>query len=205
MIPPRFSSSQASAFAHPHSSSQVTLPFVFPNLFSRVDNTIPSVSFSNSSFNSSSESISDCSGRSEIELFQMLMESSNSHLDLSSDDQICETASFVLLESIRWLFSVPSFHELDRSDQYFLIDHWWSIEFLLTSAEKRKFLDPTHFSSISDEFQTFQSMVKNFVELTVESTEYMLLKLFVIFHARTYSHSSKLKIESLMNLRFPFF
>ena len=54
---------------------------------------------------------------------------------------ICETASFILLESLRWLYSVPSFKELNENDQLVLIEQSWSCIFLVTSAEMKKFLD----------------------------------------------------------------
>ncbi|CAF4502474.1 unnamed protein product, partial [Rotaria magnacalcarata] len=37
-----------------------------------------------------------------------------SSLDVTNDEIICETASFVLLESIRWLYLVPSFKDLNE-------------------------------------------------------------------------------------------
>jgi len=71
------------------------------------------------------------------------------HLDVTNDDQsmnvLCETASCVLLESIRWLYSVPSFKQLDEHDQLILIEQSWSSLFLLTSAEMKKFIDPSKF------------------------------------------------------------
>jgi hypothetical protein len=69
-------------------------------------------------------------------------------LDVTGDENssaiICETASFVLFESIRWLYSVPSFKELNEYDQMILIEQSWSILFLLTSAEMKKFIDQSN-------------------------------------------------------------
>lgn len=62
-------------------------------------------------------------------------------LDVTNDEALCETASFILLESIRWLFSVPSFKDLNEYDQYLLIEQSWSMIFLLTAAEMKKFMD----------------------------------------------------------------
>ncbi len=62
-------------------------------------------------------------------------------LDVTNEEILCETASFILLESIRWLYLVPSFKDLNKSDQFLLIEQSWSILFLLTSAEMNKFLD----------------------------------------------------------------
>ena len=62
-------------------------------------------------------------------------------LDVANNEIICETASFILIESIRWLYLVPSFKDLNEYDQYLLIKQSWSIIFLLTSAEMKKFTD----------------------------------------------------------------
>lgn len=64
----------------------------------------------------------------------------------------CETASYVLLESIRWIYSVPSFKQLNEYDQWVLIEQAWPLLFLLTSAETKKFLD----QSIRFTFITFR-------------------------------------------------
>ncbi|CAF4320831.1 unnamed protein product, partial [Adineta steineri] len=81
--------------------------------------------------------------------------SNNDDTQISLDDNnlsriLCETASFVLLESIRWLYSVPSFKELNEYDQLILIEQSWSILFLLTSAEMKKFLEQTMNNELHD-------------------------------------------------------
>ncbi|CAF5185223.1 unnamed protein product, partial [Rotaria sp. Silwood1] len=85
----------------------------------------------NSSLDSTQQTISDFSTTDETHL----------SLDVTNDEIICETASFILLESIRWLYLVPSFKDLNEYDQYLLIEQHWSIIFLLTSAEMKKFID----------------------------------------------------------------
>lgn len=65
--------------------------------------------------------------------------------------------------------------------------------FLLTSAEMKKFLD----FNIDEDFhyRQFQIIVKNFVEFFIDSTEFMLLKLIIVFHAR-----KSMKISSIRNV-----
>jgi hypothetical protein len=97
--------------------------------------------FQPQSFNSSLDStqhISDISNTDETHSFS----------DVTNDEIMCETASFILLESLRWLYLVPSFKELNEYDQFILIEQSWSILFLLTSAEMKKFIDQSKFKFI---------------------------------------------------------
>jgi hypothetical protein len=69
-------------------------------------------------------------------------------LDITRDDHqsgiLCETASQVLLDLICWIYSIPSFKGLNEYDQLILIEQSWSMLFLLTSAEKNKFIDQSN-------------------------------------------------------------
>jgi len=95
---------------------------------------------------------------------------------------LCETASFVLLESIRWLYLVPSFKELNQYDQLILIEQSWSILFLLTSAEMKKFTGDS--LDEDNQYGLFQSMIKQLVSHSIDQNEYTLLKLILIFNNR---------------------
>ena len=127
-------------------------------------------------------------------------------LDVTGDDRhaamICETASFVLLDSIRWLYMVPSFKELTGDDQLILIEQSWSLLFLVASAEMKKFLDPSETHSLlpnvqrtshsdqiealddDEQFSSFQSLVQELAAHAMDQTEYTLLKLILIFTNR---------------------
>ncbi|CAF4185710.1 unnamed protein product, partial [Rotaria sp. Silwood2] len=131
----------------------------------------------NSSLDSTQQTISDFSNTDETHL----------SLDISNDEIICETASFILLESIRWLYLVPSFKDLNEYDQYLLIEQSWSIIFLLTSAEMKKFIDQNDNESFDEENQylLFQSIVKDLILHSIDQTEYTLLKLIIIFSIPT--------------------
>ena len=127
--------------------------------------------------------------------------------DVSNEETMCETASFILLESIRWLYSVPSFKDLNESDQYCLIEQSWSTLFLLTSAEMKRFIDQCKtnvqkfrlYSSIhiildendsfddDSQYLLFQSIVKDLVSHSIDQTEYTLLKLFIVFSSRKFT------------------
>ncbi|CAF1004693.1 unnamed protein product [Adineta steineri] len=167
-----------SAVGYVSESPQVTMPFGFRNL---PMNNISSPIWSrmifqqqqqlHSSLDSTQQTISDISN-------------TDSSLDVTNEEILCETASFILLESIRWLFSVPSFKNLNESDQFSLIEQSWSILFVLTSAEMKKFLDPNENDSFNDENQylLFQSAIKDLILHSIDSTEYALLKLMVVFN-----------------------
>lgn len=105
------------------------------------------------------------------------------------EETLAETASCVLWESIRWLLIVPSFKDLSNDDQRILIDQNWSMIFLLTSAEMKKFLD------FQFDFRPFQNLLKNIVEHSIDSTEFMLLKLIVVFHATNVDLHDRFRIE----------
>jgi hypothetical protein len=107
---------------------------------------------------------------------------------VTNDEKICEIASFILLESIRWLYFVPSFKNLQKSDQVFLIEQSWSILFLLTSAEMKKFLiqDETYSFNEENQYPLFQSIIKDLISHTIDQTEYTLLKLIIIFNTRKF-------------------
>ncbi|CAF1397652.1 unnamed protein product, partial [Adineta ricciae] len=162
-------------------SPQVTIPFGFRNL--SINNTSSPIwsrmlfhqqpQQLHSSLNSTQQTISDASHTDET----------HSSLDVSNEETMCETASFILLESIRWLYSVPSFKDLNESDQYCLIEQSWSTLFLLTSAEMKRFIDQYENDSFDDDSQylLFQSIVKDLASHSIDQTEYTLLKLFIVF------------------------
>ncbi|UJR09345.1 hypothetical protein I4U23_013588 [Adineta vaga] len=162
-------------------SPQVTMPFGFRNL--PMNNTSSPIwsrmifqrQQLHSSLNSTQQTISDSSHTDET----------HSSLDISNEEIICETASFILLESIRWLYSVPSFKDLKESDQFSLIEQSWSILFLLTSAEMKKFIDQNEIDSFDDDNQylLFQSIIKDLISHSIDQTEYALLKLFIVFNS----------------------
>ena len=104
---------------------------------------------------------------------------------------IRETASGVLFESIRWLYLVQSFKELNDYDQLILIEQSWALLFLLTSAEMKKFLETRDEMDSFDEdnqYPLFQLMVKELTTHSIDSTEYALLKLFMIYTIRKLSN-----------------
>jgi hypothetical protein len=122
-------------------------------------------------------------------------------IELTSGEILCETASCVLLESIRWLYLVPSFKNLDERDQFLLIEQSWSNLFLLASAEMKKFLGQSrprgrksHSTVIrlgehdclkeDNHYAWFQAIVKELIRHAMDSTEYTLLKLILLFTAR---------------------
>jgi len=107
-------------------------------------------------------------------------------LDVSNNERICETASFILLESIRWLYLVPSFKNLNKFDQFRLIEQSWSILFLLTSAEMKKFLlpDQTYSFDEDNQYPLFQSIIKDLILHSIDQIEYTLMKLIIIFNTR---------------------
>ncbi len=106
---------------------------------------------------------------------------------------LCETASFVLLESIRWLYLVPSFKELNQYDQLILIEQSWSILFLLTSAEMKKFTGDS--LDEDNQYGLFQSMIKQLVSHSIDQNEYTLLKLILIFNNRKLKKLIEFKIR----------
>jgi hypothetical protein len=118
-------------------------------------------------------------------------------LDVLGDDNplrvLCETASFVLLESIRWLYLVPSFKELNQYDQLILIEQSWSILFLLTSAEMKKFTGDS--LDEDNQYGLFQSMIKQLVSHSIDQNEYTLLKLILIFNNRKLKKLIEFKIR----------
>lgn len=115
---------------------------------------------------------------------------------------MCETSSCVLFESIRWLYLVPSFKGLNEYDQLILIEQSWSMLFLLTSAEMKKFTEQSRvwfflvlkwwllFSDENDSFDEdgqyvlFQSIIKELIIHSIDQIEYTLLKLILIFNNR---------------------
>ncbi len=118
-------------------------------------------------------------------------------MDVLGDDNplrvLCETASFVLLESIRWLYLVPSFKELNQYDQLILIEQSWSILFLLTSAEMKKFTGDS--LDEDNQYGLFQSMIKQLVSHSIDQNEYTLLKLILIFNNRKLKKLIEFKIR----------
>ncbi len=118
-------------------------------------------------------------------------------MDVLGDDNplrvLCETASFVLLESIRWLYLVPSFKELNQYDQLILIEQSWSILFLLTSAEMKKFTGDS--LDEDNQYGLFQSMIKQLVSHSIDQNEYTLLKLILIFNNRKLNKLIEFKIR----------
>ncbi|CAF0953047.1 unnamed protein product [Rotaria sordida] len=172
------------AVGYVNESPQVTMSFGFRNL--AINNTssplwsrmiFPQQKF-NSSLDSTQQTISD---------FSNTTDETRLSLDVTNDEIICETASFLLLESIRWLYLVPSFKDLNEYDQYLLIEQSWSIIFLLTSAEMKKFIDQNENESFDEEnqYSLFQSIVKDLILHSIDQTEYTLLKLIIIFSIPT--------------------
>jgi len=106
---------------------------------------------------------------------------------------LCEIASCVLLESIRWLYLVPSFKELNQYDQLILIEQSWSILFLLTSAEMKKFTGDS--LDEDNQYVLFQSMIKQLVSHSIDQNEYTLLKLILIFNNRKLNKLIEFKIR----------
>ncbi|CAF1041493.1 unnamed protein product [Adineta steineri] len=161
-------------------SSQMNMPFGFRNL--SINNTSsPIWSTSRMFLPQQSFNISKCSTSLDL--------SNNDDTQISLDDNnlsriLCETASFVLLESIRWLYSVPSFKELNEYDQLILIEQSWSILFLLTSAEMKKFLEQNDIDSFDEDNQyvILQSIIKELIIHSIDQTEYTLIKLIIIFN-----------------------
>ncbi|CAF0767516.1 unnamed protein product [Rotaria sordida] len=151
---------------------------------------LPQQSFNVSKCSISSDPVSsDVSNNDETQI---------SFNDENSSRIICEIASFVLLESIRWLYLVPSFKELNEYDQLILIEQSWSLLFILTSAEMKKFLDQNDIDSYDDDNQylLFQSIIKEFIIHSIDQTEYTLLKLIVIFNnSKHYELHDHLKID----------
>ncbi|CAF4276029.1 unnamed protein product [Rotaria sp. Silwood2] len=130
--------------------------------------------------------ISKCSSSSDP-ISSDFSNSDETQISLNDDNSFrvtCETASFVLLESIRWLYLVPSFKELNEYTQLKLIEQSWSFLFILTSAEMKKFLDQNDIDSYDNDNQylLFQSIVKELMVYSIDQTEYTLLKLIVIFN-----------------------
>ncbi|UJR36802.1 hypothetical protein I4U23_029516 [Adineta vaga] len=159
-------------------SPQVTMPFDLRNL--PMNNTSsPIWSKSQMYLPQQSFNISKCSTSSDI--------SNNDETHLSFEENLskilCETASYVLLESIRWIYSVPSFKELNKYDQWLLIEQSWPILFVLTSAEMKKFLEQNDIDSIDEENQyiSFQSIIKELIHHSLDQKEYALVKLILIF------------------------
>ncbi|CAF2118709.1 unnamed protein product [Rotaria magnacalcarata] len=172
------------AAGYVNESPQVTIPFGFRNL--TVHNTSSPVwtrmIFQQQQFHSSLDSTQ-----------QTTLDFSNtdetpSSLDVTNDEIICETASFVLLESIRWLYLVPSFKDLNECDQCLLIEQAWPMIFLLTSAEMKKFIDQNENESFDEknQYSSFQSIIKDLILPSIDQTEFALLKLIIIFSIPTH-------------------
>ncbi|CAF0805770.1 unnamed protein product [Rotaria sp. Silwood1] len=170
-------------------SLQVTMPYGFRNL--PMNNTSsPIWSTSQMFLPQQSFNISKCSSSSDP-ISSDFSNSDETQISLNDDNLskvICETASFVLLESIRWLYLVPSFKELKEYDQLILIEQSWSLLFILTSAEMKKFLNQNEIDSYDDDddnnnqYLLFQAIVKELMIHSIDQTEYTLLKLIVIFN-----------------------
>ncbi|CAF1087700.1 unnamed protein product [Rotaria magnacalcarata] len=162
------------------SLNKVMMPFGFRNI--PMNNTSsPIWSASQMFLPQQSFNISKCSTSSDM--------SNNDETQISINEDnssrvLCEIASFVLLESIRWLYSVPSFKALNEFDQLVLVEQSWSMLFILTSAEMKKFIDQNEIDSDDDDspYQLFQSMIKEFMIHSIDQNEYTLMKLIVIFN-----------------------
>jgi hypothetical protein len=111
---------------------------------------------------------------------------------------LCETASCVLFESIRWLYLVPSFKALNEYDQLILIEQSWSLLFVLTAAEMKKFVDGNYFDIDSfdedNQYVSFQSIIKQLIIHSIDQTEYTFLKFIMIFNNGKLRKSILLKI-----------
>jgi hypothetical protein len=86
---------------------------------------------------------------------------------------------------------VPSFRELNEYDQLILIEQSWTLLFLLTAAQMKKFLDQKDEIDSFDEdnpYLLFQSIVKEIITHSIDHIEYSLLKLFLIFTNRKFNN-----------------
>ncbi|CAF1244399.1 unnamed protein product [Adineta ricciae] len=163
-------------------SPSVTMPIDFRNI-STTNTSSPIWSTARMYPLQQSFNLSKCSTSSDVSN----NDETHSSLEENSLRIQCETASYVLLESVRWIYSVPSFKQLNEYDQWVLIEQSWPLLFLLTSAETKKFLDQNDVDVMDDDNQyiSFQTIIKEIIRHTLDQTEYALVKLILVFNNPT--------------------
>lgn len=159
-------------------------------------NSLNSTLSSSSSLNSSMNS-----GGSVDRLF-----SSNSFTQSTANsgygqwDSASEITAKLLFMTIKWIKSLPTFHSLTRSDQLNLLSDNWKDLFLLNVAQYLTYDSLNMSSSLSyldkaiaacnklkpttetqSEIKSIEKLMKRFLELSPDLTEYSCLKAIVLF------------------------
>merc|ERR1719211_459842 len=128
-------------------------------------------------------------------------------------DNICEFAARLLFSAVEWSKNIPSFPELQVTDQVALLRLVWSELFVLNAAQCNM---PLHVApllaasglqnnpmaadrvvSFMDHIRIFQEQVEKLKSLNVDSAEYALMKAIVLFTTDACGLSESQTIEQL--------
>ncbi|XP_035210362.1 nuclear receptor subfamily 2 group E member 1-like [Stegodyphus dumicola] len=116
---------------------------------------------------------------------------------LLNPEIICESAARVLFHNVQWARSVPAFVNLPFRDQLLLLEEGWRDLFILSFSqynlpvEAGPLLAAAGINSESEssqkmmtimtEITAFQEIISKFKQINLDPTEFMLLKVLVLF------------------------
>ncbi|CAF0906077.1 unnamed protein product [Brachionus calyciflorus] len=125
---------------------------------------------------------------------------------INNPETICETAARLLFMCVRWAKSIPSFVNLDMSDQLSLLEESWRDIFILSAAQYQMSIDigpllanagltPDQCDSdklfkLMTEMRNLQDIIMKFKQAQIDATEYACLKAVSLFKTNEMSSNS---------------
>ena len=110
-------------------------------------------------------------------------------------DTLHESAAKLLFMSVKWARSIPSFQQLNSSDQAVLLQHCWSHLLILSLSQWQ-----VNISLSSDTSDTeLRQAVSRISQLALDHTEFTCLKALVLFNPDTSGLSHTLQVEVLQD------
>nr|ASL70518.1 nuclear receptor [Brachionus rotundiformis] len=125
---------------------------------------------------------------------------------VNSPETVCETAARLLFMCVRWAKSIPSFVNLDMTDQLSLLEESWRDIFILSAAQYQLSIDigplmtnagltPDQCQSdklfkTMTEIKNLQDIILKFKQAQVDATEYACLKAVSLFKTNEMSSAS---------------
>nr|ASL70557.1 nuclear receptor [Brachionus calyciflorus] len=123
----------------------------------------------------------------------------------NTDNHVQETSARVLLMSIKWCKSLPSFAALPLRDQIILLEESWPEVFLLcalqisTSMEVNPFLTVNDYAQDKSNLRLINDLFSKFKLLNIDPNEFAFLKAIVLFKSEIRGLKDAQAIENLQD------
>ena len=107
-----------------------------------------------------------------------------------SHGMVCETAARLLFMNIKWAKRVPAFQTLSSEDKTILLEHSWSVLFILSASQHFASWELSDFlttvgadlaDDVVNEARIFQAILTQLRAMHLDNMEYAILRAVVLF------------------------